>query len=56
MKQTDHFLAEDLKSRGSTLGYWDGFRFGFGFFMALVAGSTIVGGLGYILAKLLHWL
>jgi hypothetical protein len=36
----------DEEERASNLGYSDGFRFGFGFFIANLLGLTVLAGLG----------
>jgi hypothetical protein len=44
----DNFLAEALRPRSSRIvGYLDGFRFGFGFFIAGLLISVILGGLAW---------
>ena len=41
----DNFLADAIRPRGRELGYLDGFRFGFGFFIAGLLIALLLGGL-----------
>ncbi len=41
-----NFIDED--ERPASLGYTDGFRFGFGFFIANLLGLTVLAGLGLL--------
>ena len=51
----DNFLADAInKPRERSLGYLDGFRFGFGFFMAGLFAALILGGLTWGVVALLH--
>jgi hypothetical protein len=45
----DNFLADTIKPRGRRLGYLDGFRFGFGFFIAGLLIAVILAGLTWAL-------
>ncbi|MDB5178706.1 MAG: hypothetical protein JWN01_649 [Patescibacteria group bacterium] len=53
-KPHDNFLADAVKPRHQPLGYLDGFRFGFGFFIAGLLVMLIVGGLSWGVILLLH--
>lgn len=48
-----NFLDEELQSE-TKVSYIDGFRFGFGMFIAWLLGTVLVGGLATIIAKLLN--
>ena len=49
------FLFDDEKPPESrTVNYMDGFRFGFGFFIAWLLGLMLVSGVGALLGRLLH--
>ena len=50
----DTFLADVVKPRGPQIGYVDGFRFGFGFFIAGLLIAVILGGLTWGAYMLLH--
>jgi hypothetical protein len=52
----DNFLAEAVKSKPVRLSYFDGFRFGIGFFVANLLMLLILGALawGVVLAFHLH--
>ncbi len=49
-----NFIDEDDTSSG--MGYTDGFRFGFGFFIANLLGLTVLGGLGLLVNYVMHQL
>ncbi len=51
-----NFLDEDVKPVIRNLTYMDGFRFGFGLFVAWLLGIIIVSGLGFLSARLLRLL
>ena len=44
----------DEEESASRLGYTDGFRFGFGFFIATLLGVTVLAALGLLVAFLTH--
>ncbi len=48
------FLDEDSGMRSNRLSYIDGFRFGFGLFIAWLIGSLVVLVLGVIIASIFH--
>lgn len=48
-----NFLDEELQT-DAKLSYTDGFRFGFGMFIAWLLGTVLVGGLATLIAKLLN--
>lgn len=50
----DHFLADAVKAKTSRVSYSDGFRFGFGFFVAGVLVTLILGGLSWAAYGLMH--
>ena len=56
MPKHDNFLADAINSKDKRVGYTDGFRFGFGFFVAGLLVTLLVGGIawGVILALNLH--
>lgn len=57
MPKHDNFLADAINSKDANrVSYTDGFRFGFGFFVAGLLVTLLVGGLawGIILAFNLH--
>ena len=50
MPKSDHFLLDAIKKkpklpRERHISYWDGFRFGLGFFTANLLAALILGGL-----------
>jgi hypothetical protein len=53
---SDNFLAEAVhgKKRADSIGYVDGFRFGFGFFIAGLLIALILGGGAWGVVVLLH--
>jgi hypothetical protein len=50
----DNFLADSIKPRLRNLGYMDGFRFGFGFFIAGLVIILVIGGLAWAAISFLH--
>jgi hypothetical protein len=51
----DNFLAEALSDRDQrAVGYLDGFRFGFGFFVSGILVSLLLGGLTWAVVALAH--
>ena len=48
----DNFLADAVQAREPILSYRDGFRFGFGFFIAGLVVSLLVGGLAWAIVAL----
>jgi hypothetical protein len=50
----DTFLADSIKPRQRNLGYMDGFRFGFGFFISGLVIVLVIGGLSWGVITLLH--
>ena len=50
----DTFLKDELRPPKNGMGYWDGFRFGFGFFIAWLLGLLLLGSATYLLALALH--
>jgi hypothetical protein len=51
----DNFLADALSDRDQrAVGYLDGFRFGFGFFISGVLVSVLLGGLAWGLVAVLR--
>ncbi len=50
----DHFLADAVKAKKPVVSYSDGFRFGFGFFVAGLLVSVILGGLSWGAYALMH--
>jgi hypothetical protein len=49
------FDDESKPAERGGLSYVDGFRFGFGIFIAWLIGLMLVSGVGAMLARLLHW-
>ena len=47
MPKHDNFLADAINSRDKRIGYTDGFRFGFGFFVAGLFVVLLVGGIAW---------
>jgi hypothetical protein len=52
--KSDTFLADAVKPKPVRLSYFDGFRFGIGFFIANLLMLVILGGLTWALASALH--
>ncbi len=52
---TKDYVGESLKDRRYEISYMDGFRFGFGMFIAFILGWLIVGGLGVLVALILRF-
>jgi len=50
----DHFLADAIKAKSQKVSYGDGFRFGFGFFIAGLLITVIVSGLAWGAYALMH--
>jgi hypothetical protein len=50
----DHFLADAIKAKTPRVSYTEGFRFGFGFFVAGLLVSIILGGLSWGAYTLMH--
>jgi hypothetical protein len=54
-RKHDHFLVDSIKSRDHRhLSYYDGFRFGVGFFVSGLLASLIVGGLAWAIVAAFH--
>jgi hypothetical protein len=58
MPKSETFLRDAVRPSKTkpvtTLSYMDGFRFGFGAFIAILLGLLIVGGISLITISLLH--
>lgn len=54
MLKHDNFLADSVQPRSLQLSYRDGFRFGFGFFIAGLLITLILAGLAWAIVLLLH--
>jgi hypothetical protein len=56
MPKHDTFLADSIKPRPTLkrLGYLDGFRFGFGFFISGLLIILVIGGVSWAAILLLH--
>ena len=55
MKKMDTFLEDELRPKDKLqFGYSDGFRFGFGMFMAWLVGILVVGAVTYGLSFIIH--
>jgi hypothetical protein len=52
--KSDNFLADAIQKRDQRITYVDGFRFGFGFFMAGLLVALILGGAAWGVVKLMH--
>ena len=55
-KKHDNFLADAITAKETKphISYWDGFRFGVGFFLSGVVMSLILGGLAWAIVAAFH--
>lgn len=54
-KRMDNFLEDELRPKNQLrVGYWDGFRFGFGFLIAWLLGALLVSGASYLIWLVVH--
>ena len=54
MPKHDNFLADSVKPRQRHIGYLDGLRFGFGFFISGLILALILGGMSWGIIALMH--
>ncbi len=53
-KKSDNFLRDEINEQRSRFNYVDGFRFGFGFFIAWLLGLLLVGLAAWGLSFIIH--
>jgi len=53
-KKSDNFLRDEIQQERSRFNYIDGFRFGFGFFIAFLLGLLLVGLVAWGLSFVIH--